>query len=84
MNAFSVVYRTEGVRALYKGLIPTLAGIAPYAACNFASYDVAKKMYYGDGSNIKQDPMANFISGLSMRLAADCAILWIPFENGCK
>ena len=63
MNAFSVVYRTEGVRALYKGLIPTLAGIAPYAACNFASYDVAKKMYYGDGSNIKQDPMANLVIG---------------------
>jgi solute carrier family 25 phosphate transporter 23/24/25/41 len=63
MNAFSVVYRTEGVRALYKGLIPTLAGIAPYAACNFASYDVAKKMYYGDGTNIKQDPMANLAIG---------------------
>lgn len=63
VNAFSVVYRTEGVRALYKGLIPTLAGIAPYAACNFASYDVAKKMYYGDGANIKQDPMANLVIG---------------------
>ncbi|CAL6282277.1 unnamed protein product [Bathycoccus prasinos] len=63
VNAFSVVYRTEGVRALYKGLIPTLAGIAPYAACNFASYDVAKKMYYGEGANIKQDPMANLVIG---------------------
>ena len=44
-------------------MIPTLAGIAPYAACNFASYDVAKKMYYGDGANIKQDPMANLVIG---------------------
>lgn len=63
VNAFSVVYRTEGVKALYKGLIPTLAGIAPYAACNFASYDFAKQMYYGEGSNIKQDPMANLVIG---------------------
>ena len=31
-NAFVTVARHEGVGALYKGLLPTLAGIAPYAA----------------------------------------------------
>ena len=54
-NAFVTVARVEGVGALYKGLIPTLAGIAPYAAINFASYDMAKKLYYGE--NGKQDPV---------------------------
>lgn len=39
-NAFYSVATKEGVGALYKGLIPTLAGIAPYAAINFASYDM--------------------------------------------
>jgi solute carrier family 25 phosphate transporter 23/24/25/41 len=60
-NAFYTVATKEGVGALYKGLIPTLAGIAPYAAINFASYDMAKKMYYGEGG--KQDPISNLIVG---------------------
>ena len=34
-DAFVTVARHEGVGALYKGLVPTLAGIAPYAAINF-------------------------------------------------
>lgn len=41
--------RTEGVNALYKGLVPTLVGVAPYAAINFATYDLAKKwLYHGE------------------------------------
>ena len=36
----------EGVLSLYKGLFPTLLGIAPYAALNFASYDLLKKYWY--------------------------------------
>lgn len=69
MHCFSTVYRTEGVRALYKGLGPTLAGIAPYAATNFASYDIAKKMYYGE--NGKEDRVSNlFVGGASGTFAA--------------
>jgi solute carrier family 25 phosphate transporter 23/24/25/41 len=45
-NAFLVMVRTEGVVSLYKGLIPTLIGIAPYAALNFASYDMLKRYIY--------------------------------------
>lgn len=40
---------TEGVLSLYKGLIPTLIGIAPYAATNFASYDMIKTAAYSSG-----------------------------------
>jgi solute carrier family 25 phosphate transporter 23/24/25/41 len=61
VHCFSTVYRHEGVGALYKGLGPTLAGIAPYAAINFASYDLAKKLYYGE--NGKQDAMSNLVVG---------------------
>ena len=68
-NAFVTVARVEGVGALYKGLIPTLAGIAPYAAINFASYDMAKKLYYGE--NGKQDPISNlFVGGASGTFSA--------------
>ena len=68
-DAFVTVARHEGVGALYKGLVPTLAGIAPYAAINFASYDVAKKLYYGE--NGKQDPISNlFVGGASGTFSA--------------
>lgn len=41
--------RTEGAVSLYKGLPPALVGIAPYAALNFASYDLLKKqLYHGE------------------------------------
>jgi solute carrier family 25 phosphate transporter 23/24/25/41 len=48
-DGFVTVVRTEGVVALYKGLIPTLVGIAPYAALNFASYDLLKRYVYDAG-----------------------------------
>lgn len=46
LHAFGCIGRNEGVLALYKGIVPTLAGIAPYAACNFAAYDLIKTWYY--------------------------------------
>eukprot|EP00889_Picochlorum_renovo_P002189 jgi/Picre1/29219/NNA_004611.t1 len=42
-HAMTTMVRTEGVMSLYKGLIPTLIGVAPYAAINFASYDMLKR-----------------------------------------
>ena len=66
-NAFVTVARVEGVGALYKGS-STLAGIAPYAAIA-ASYDMAKKLYYGEHG--KQDPISNlFVGGASGTFSA--------------
>lgn len=48
-NAFATVVRQEGPAALYKGLLPTLVGIAPYAALNFATYDLLKHTFYQGG-----------------------------------
>lgn len=48
-NAVGTIVRAEGVMALYRGLAPTLVGIAPYAALNFALYDLVKVYYYGGG-----------------------------------
>jgi solute carrier family 25 phosphate transporter 23/24/25/41 len=51
-DAFATIARTEGFLAFYRGLAPTLVGIAPYAAINFASYDLLKRsLYGGDGSH---------------------------------
>lgn len=46
VDALRTIVRTEGLTALYKGLLPTLVGVAPYAAINFATYDLTKKMFY--------------------------------------
>jgi solute carrier family 25 phosphate transporter 23/24/25/41 len=48
-DGFMTVARTEGMVALYKGLVPTLVGIAPYAALNFATYDLLKRKVYNAG-----------------------------------
>jgi solute carrier family 25 phosphate transporter 23/24/25/41 len=49
VDAATTMVRTEGVISLYKGLAPTLVGIAPYAAMNFATYDLLKKtVYHGE------------------------------------
>lgn len=69
IHAASTMVRTEGVVSLYKGLAPTLIGIAPYAATNFATYDLLKKtVYHGEKP---QSPVANlFMGGASGTIAA--------------
>jgi len=49
VDAVSSMVRGEGLLSLYKGLLPTLIGVAPYAAINFATYDLLKKtIYHGE------------------------------------
>ncbi|CAI2183130.1 5843_t:CDS:2 [Funneliformis geosporum] len=45
-QTMKVIYHTEGgVVALYRGLSPTLMGVAPYVALNFHSYEVLRKYF---------------------------------------
>jgi len=38
------MYKTEGgMRALYRGIIPTVAGVAPYVGLNFMTYEFVRK-----------------------------------------
>ncbi|GAA6062399.1 hypothetical protein JCM10212_006185 [Sporobolomyces blumeae] len=40
------VYKEEGgFKALYRGLVPTSMGVAPYVGCNFACYELLKQQY---------------------------------------
>ena len=41
-NCLRVTYQQEGVYGLYRGLIPTILGIAPYVALNFTTYEYLK------------------------------------------
>jgi len=40
-----------GVRALYKGLIPTAVGVAPYVGINFAAYELLRGIITPPGKN---------------------------------
>ena len=46
------VMREEGgFRALYRGLIPTAMGVAPYVGINFASYEALRGIITPPGTN---------------------------------
>lgn len=48
-HALGSVVKTEGVFALYKGIGTTLAGIIPYNAINFTTYDTVKHLLEPSG-----------------------------------
>ncbi|KAM9924230.1 hypothetical protein OXX59_004679 [Metschnikowia pulcherrima] len=66
------VYRTEGgIRALYRGIVPTTLGVAPYVALNFAAYENLRDMMaqsHHDFSNplwkLGAGAISSFMSGV--------------------
>ena len=44
VNALFVIGRDEGVRGLYRGLAPTLTGVGPNLAINFAAYETFRRL----------------------------------------
>ena len=42
-DALGQIPRKHGVLALYRGIVPTLCGVAPYAGLKFASYEALKR-----------------------------------------
>lgn len=40
------IYKNEGVRSFYKGYIPNLLGIIPYAGIDLAIYEVSFIHFY--------------------------------------
>lgn len=45
LDATSKIYAAEGVRSFYRGYIPNLLGIIPYAGIDLAVYETLKKKY---------------------------------------
>jgi len=45
LDCLSSVYRSEGTRALYKGLAPALTGIIPYAGVDLCVFSLLKDSY---------------------------------------
>ena len=50
------MYKTEGgLPALYRGILPTVAGVAPYVGLNFMVYEIARTQFTREG---QKDPSA--------------------------
>ncbi|KAI0171052.1 solute carrier family 25 member 42 [Pestalotiopsis sp. NC0098] len=72
------MYKEEGgINALYRGIIPTVAGVAPYVGLNFMVYEYVRKLMTPEGD---RDPSAwrkLFAGGLSGAVAQTCTY---PFD----
>lgn len=50
------MYKTEGgFMALYRGIVPTVAGVAPYVGLNFMVYESVRQYFTPEG---QQNPSA--------------------------
>lgn len=47
-EVFVKIWRSEGPRSLYRGYVPTLLGVIPYAGVSFFMYDTLKRKYYSE------------------------------------
>jgi solute carrier family 25 phosphate transporter 23/24/25/41 len=50
-DAFRSLWMENGLRAMYKGWIPTVISVSPFIAINFASFDILKQMAYPMGTD---------------------------------
>ena len=46
-HAISTMYKTEGMRGFYKGMLPNLLKVAPLVAITFATYEFTKARLFG-------------------------------------
>lgn len=63
-QVFVKIYREEGLLTFYRGYIPTILGVIPYAGVSFFTYDTLKRFYkeYVDNTT-KPGPIASLVFG---------------------
>ncbi|PGH04755.1 hypothetical protein AJ79_06976 [Helicocarpus griseus UAMH5409] len=73
-----LMYRTEGgFLALYRGIIPTVLGVAPYVGLNFMTYESVRKYLTPEG-DINPSPYRKLLAGaISGAVAQTCTY---PFD----
>lgn len=64
-HAARVIIAEEGVRALYKGWLPSVIGVIPYVGLNFAVYGTLKDVVAKDVYGLKSAKDLDVISGLA-------------------
>jgi solute carrier family 25 phosphate transporter 23/24/25/41 len=72
------MYKTEGgFPALYRGIIPTVAGVAPYVGLNFMVYEMARTQFTHEG---QKDPSAIGKLGAGAVSGAVAQTITYPFD----
>ncbi|OGM39542.1 hypothetical protein ABOM_011841 [Aspergillus bombycis] len=73
-----LIYKTEGgILALYRGIIPTVAGVAPYVGLNFMTYESVRKYLTPDGDKTPSSLRKLLAGAISGAVAQTCTY---PFD----
>ncbi|KAI4639902.1 hypothetical protein J4E93_008701 [Alternaria ventricosa] len=74
----TTMYKTEGgTPALYRGILPTVAGVAPYVGLNFMVYEIARTKFTREG---QKDPGAIGKLGAGAVSGAVAQTITYPFD----
>ncbi|XP_024019303.1 adenine nucleotide transporter BT1, chloroplastic/mitochondrial-like [Morus notabilis] len=82
LHALMKIAGEEGAAELYRGLIPSLIGVIPYAATNYFAYDTLRKAYK---KAFNQDEIGNvttLLMGSAAAVVSSCATF--PLEVARK
>ncbi|KAI1845102.1 hypothetical protein JX265_002812 [Neoarthrinium moseri] len=72
------MYKEEGgIRALYRGIVPTVAGVAPYVGLNFMTYEYVRKILTPEGDQNPSAVRKLLAGGISGAVAQTCTY---PFD----
>ncbi|XP_056632062.1 mitochondrial coenzyme A transporter SLC25A42 isoform X2 [Diorhabda sublineata] len=55
-QVFLKIYYFEGIKVFYRGYIPTILGVIPYAGISFFTYDTLKRLYREHIDNVQTPP----------------------------
>ncbi|KAH8596394.1 mitochondrial carrier domain-containing protein [Bisporella sp. PMI_857] len=73
-----IMYKTEGgILALYRGIIPTVAGVAPYVGLNFMTYELVRKYLTPEGDENPNNARKLIAGAVSGAVAQTCTY---PFD----
>ena len=77
-DVVKTIYQSEGLRGLYRGYGPSVAGIVVYRAGYFGFYDVGKQVFFSDGG-----ANTNLLFKFSLALSVDisAAVLAYPIDT---
>ncbi|KAI9893252.1 MAG: hypothetical protein M1814_000380 [Vezdaea aestivalis] len=73
-----IMYRTEGgFLALYRGIVPTVAGVAPYVGLNFMTYEAVRQYFTPEGEKTPTAARRLAAGAISGAVAQTCTY---PFD----
>ncbi|KAM6553494.1 hypothetical protein CsatB_014256 [Cannabis sativa] len=82
LHALSKIIGEEGAAELYRGLLPSLIGVIPYAATNYFAYDTLRKAYKRAFNQEEIGNMSTLLMGSSAAAISSCATF--PLEVARK